>query len=724
MLPSRTLDRAGRRNRRPGPDRPGHAGPVHRLDPGPDGRQRAGRAVDNNGGAVGPIRTPAPSNVVIVDPPQRTSRARLVYVKQGNLWTQTGNKAVQITTSGRGSMPSWSPDGQWIYYIESVHDQGFFPGGSDGPEPLLDGLSGPDQSLTRTEPDRRSCSAAASRRARTPGSSGFASRGWHPTVGPWRSRSDGPDPTKSDVVLQVYDVKTDKTRRLNLPENPPLGHQDPAWRPDGKLLLYVKNGRDGTRGAPTIYRYDPATKRNVALSAPGYMQPSWSPDGRWVAVTKTSTLGTDVAILDARNGSEVLRLTNDGRSWAPVWSPKGDTIAYMHIDGLIVDLKMIGLTGTAPGWTAEPAARRHPVQRARRRIGRELVHPARPAPGTGRRTLRRRQPERLVRLRDRRLPRAAGGPDRRDGNGPVPGSRPGSGQPAGRLRARRRRHRGVQPAPARGIPGVGDGGQGEPRLLRGVRAGRASPRSSGSGESIPADVPFIADAKRGDIGSTAARQAVALFDRLGADAITANPYLGVGGDRAPPRADRSVRLRPVPDVEPGRRRAPGRAPCRDGRRRAGRAALRRGSPAWPAGWGPGGTVGLVVGATAPAELARVRAIAPGLALPRPGRRGPGRRDRAGPRVTARRPQLPAGRPVRRRAARQRLAGDRRGRRRDGRPGPPGDPRERPSRRPPATGPSASLCYCRRRRIWASSDRQGAAPHRCRLPDRSNSSSSS
>ena len=44
--------------------------------------------------------------------------------------------------------------------------------------------------------------------------------------------------------------------------------------------------------------------------------------------------------------------------------------------------------------------------------------------------------------------------------------------------------------------------------------------------TIPADVPFIADAKRGDIGSTAARQATALYDRLGADAITVNPYLG------------------------------------------------------------------------------------------------------------------------------------------------------------------------------------------------------
>ena len=43
---------------------------------------------------------------------------------------------------------------------------------------------------------------------------------------------------------------------------------------------------------------------------------------------------------------------------------------------------------------------------------------------------------------------------------------------------------------------------------------------------LPADLPVLADAKRGDIGSTAARQAVALFDGLGADAVTVNPYLG------------------------------------------------------------------------------------------------------------------------------------------------------------------------------------------------------
>ena len=84
------------------------------------------------GGVLGPAITPAPSNVVIVDP--RTNiPGTLVFVKQGNLWTQTGNKAIQITTSGAGSMPSWSPDGQWIYYIESVHEMGYFPADGNGP---------------------------------------------------------------------------------------------------------------------------------------------------------------------------------------------------------------------------------------------------------------------------------------------------------------------------------------------------------------------------------------------------------------------------------------------------------------------------------------------------------------------------------------------------------------------------------------------------------------
>ena len=55
---------------------------------------------------------------------------------------------------------------------------------------------------------------------------------------------------------------------------------------------------------------------------------------------------------------------------------------------------------------------------------------------------------------------------------------------------------------------------------------------------IPDDVPFIADAKRGDIGTTVARQAVALYDELDAHAVTANPYLG--GEAISPLLERAA----------------------------------------------------------------------------------------------------------------------------------------------------------------------------------------
>lgn len=53
------------------------------------------------------------------------------------------------------------------------------------------------------------------------------------------------------------------------------------------------------------------------------------------------------------------------------------------------------------------------------------------------------------------------------------------------------------------------------------------------------DIPVLLDAKRGDIGSTAEAYAAAIFDTLGADAVTLHPYLG--GDALQPflkRADR------------------------------------------------------------------------------------------------------------------------------------------------------------------------------------------
>lgn len=136
--------------------------------------------------------------------------------------------------------------------------------------------------------------------------------------------------------------------------------------------------------------------------------------------------------------------------------------------------------------------------------------------------------------------------------------------------------------------------------------------------ALPGEVPLIADAKRADIGSTAARQAAALYDSLGADAVTVNPYLGAEAVR--PLLERADRFAYVlcRTSNPGAAELQGLLVATDPAVDAPAEPLYARVARRVVGWGPGGTVGLVVGATAPAELAAIRAIAPGLAFLVPG----------------------------------------------------------------------------------------------------------
>lgn len=299
-------------------------------------------------GGDGSPRTPAPTDVVNVDP-RADVPGSIVYVKQGSIWIQSGTSARRLTRTGRDTMPSWSPDGDWIYFIRTVSERGLFPAQGD---PSFYTLTYP--LLMRIRPD-----GSAEPEQLATGKYKTGRYTWfywmrQPVVSPNGRTvalvSDAPDPTRTDLVVQFLDLETGKLSRPALPESPPLGHQDPAWRSDGKLLLYVKNGRDGSRGAPAIARYDTKSKKFAVITGPGYTSPAWSPDGRYIAATKTDAFGTDIVILDAK-GSELLRVTNDDSSWAPVWSPRGDAIAYLHIEGRIVDLVMVTLEGSGPDWS-------------------------------------------------------------------------------------------------------------------------------------------------------------------------------------------------------------------------------------------------------------------------------------------------------------------------------------------------------------------------------------
>jgi Tol biopolymer transport system component len=309
---------------------------------------------NGNGQPGGAVRTAAPSNVIIPEP-EITFPGTITYAKAGNIWVQTADEVHQLTDSGHDSMPSFSPDGTSIYFIRETEGRARFPNGGNGPRTWYD-LSTP--TLARVPADGSGkIEGLLLGRYRAGGNTWFY---WirQPVIAPNNRTvaliSDGPNPTASGIILQFYDLETKKLTKVPVAAGVQLGHQDPAWRSDGEVLLFVKNGRTGAKGAPQIMRYVVDTKKSAAVTGPGYISPAWSPDSRYIPAVRTDSFGTDVVILDAKNGAEILRVTNDDHSFAPVWSPAGDAIAFLHLDGSIVDLHMVKLEGAAGSWTVGP----------------------------------------------------------------------------------------------------------------------------------------------------------------------------------------------------------------------------------------------------------------------------------------------------------------------------------------------------------------------------------
>ena len=123
---------------------------------------------------------------------------------------------------------------------------------------------------------------------------------------------------------------------------------------------------------------------------------------------------------------------------------------------------------------------------------------------------------------------------------------------------------------------------------------------------IPAHIPVIGDAKRGDIGNTAERYARAMFEVWGFDAVTASPFLG--SDTVAPflaYSDKGVFLL-CRTSNPGAREFQDLIVSGDG----SSGPLFEWTARWALRQEAEAAVGLVVGATYPQELARLRELCP------------------------------------------------------------------------------------------------------------------
>ncbi|MEY3286595.1 MAG: orotidine-5-phosphate decarboxylase [Pseudomonadota bacterium] len=131
------------------------------------------------------------------------------------------------------------------------------------------------------------------------------------------------------------------------------------------------------------------------------------------------------------------------------------------------------------------------------------------------------------------------------------------------------------------------------------------------------DVPVILDAKRGDIGSTAEQYAREAFVRYQADAVTLSPFMGF--DSIEPYlsySDKGLILLCRTSNAGGSDLQAQRLVNEDGT--PGERVYERVAHLAAGAWNRTGQLGLVVGATFPQELARVRELAPTLPLLVPG----------------------------------------------------------------------------------------------------------
>ncbi len=129
------------------------------------------------------------------------------------------------------------------------------------------------------------------------------------------------------------------------------------------------------------------------------------------------------------------------------------------------------------------------------------------------------------------------------------------------------------------------------------------------------DVPVILDAKRGDIGATAEQYAREAFERYQADAVTLSPFMGFDSIEPYLRWSGKGAILLCRTSNPGGSDLQNRVLADvEGQPRLYEHLARLAQTEW----NRNGQLGLVVGATFPEELARVRALAPTLPLLIPG----------------------------------------------------------------------------------------------------------
>ena len=232
---------------------------------------------------------------------------KLLFVKDGNVWTWADGRARQITTGGTWRQPQWSPDGSEIAYVyRSANFSEIFVMSADG---------------------------ASSHRLTSSQSSSLGDNDWvfWPTWSPDGSRiAFVSDSSTYSPTLWLMNKDGSGKRQLLAPSALQEAADALSWSPDGKYLAVTGFGHevsqvvllDVGRGAPQV----------LTSTAKGAFDPAWSRDGAFLAYSAREAGGVNVHIRRIDSGAETA-LSVGGLSRSPAWSPDGRHLAYLSARG-------------------------------------------------------------------------------------------------------------------------------------------------------------------------------------------------------------------------------------------------------------------------------------------------------------------------------------------------------------------------------------------------------
>jgi dipeptidyl aminopeptidase/acylaminoacyl peptidase len=146
----------------------------------------------------------------------------------------------------------------------------------------------------------------------------------------------------ADVTDRIHELRTDGTGK-SAPLTVfgrPLNHYVEDWSPNGRFVLYSREGSDTQSDVLAIPLSDPQRPIEVATTAFNEGNSRFSPDGQWVAYQSTET-GPMRVFVRPFPGPGPNRQVSSGVGIAPRWGRNGQDLFYVDEGGQLVAVPVV-----------------------------------------------------------------------------------------------------------------------------------------------------------------------------------------------------------------------------------------------------------------------------------------------------------------------------------------------------------------------------------------------